>query len=91
MSTTDRLFDEIRALPKAERLRLAERVIRSVADETGDGAEGSLKGASVVGLFSDEPDRIDEIVEDAIRPASVIRCRRMRRRPPGRIACAVTA
>lgn len=64
MNRADKLFDEIRALPKAERLRLAERVIRSVANET---TESSAQGAAVVGAFSDEPELLDEITEDAMQ------------------------
>lgn len=64
-SNADRIFEAILALPPKERLRLVERVVHQLAESS---AAAEAPGAvSIVGLFGDEPELIDEVVEDAMR------------------------
>ncbi|MCC6527423.1 MAG: hypothetical protein IT373_32550 [Polyangiaceae bacterium] len=58
----EQLLDEIRALPRAERLRLVERVVHELATTE----EATLAGG-VIGLFADEPELIDAVVEGAMQ------------------------
>ena len=50
----------IRALPRVERLRLVEQVVHELAEE------GPVDGRSIIGLFSDEPELIDEVCRGAM-------------------------
>jgi hypothetical protein len=61
-SQSDAIFEAIRTLPPTERLRLVERVVHDLA-EAGVAATGS---ASVLGLFSAEPELLDEVVDAAM-------------------------
>ena len=52
-------------ITEAERLRLVERVIHDLADAARGAAPA--RPESVVGLWADEPDIVDEIVERTMR------------------------
>jgi hypothetical protein len=57
----EQLLQEIRYLPRSERLRLVERVVHELADE-----DAPAQGRSIIGLFADEPELIDEVCEGAM-------------------------
>ena len=73
-SQIEQLLAAVRALPNAERLRVAQRVVESLSDEdrlrltqqatpTAPGlAAGPL---SMLGLFADEPELVDEVCRQA--------------------------
>ena len=67
MATTsdiDQLLAVIRRLPVPERLRLVERVVHEVAQQSE--ATQQTRGVPVIGLFSDEPALMDAVVDDAM-------------------------
>jgi hypothetical protein len=55
------LFEAIRQLPRADRLRLVERVVHELAEEDRPSAPSSL-----IGLFADEPELMEAVCEDAM-------------------------
>ena len=65
MMRTEDLYTAIRALTPNERLRLVERVIRGIVEE-GQPLGPAEPPVSMFGLFSDEPDLIDEVTEGAM-------------------------
>jgi hypothetical protein len=64
MSTkqAQQLLNEIRQLPRAEQLRLVERVVHELAEDH----EPSSPNA-IIGLFADQPDLIEAVSEDAMQ------------------------
>ena len=62
--TIDEIYEAIRALPVADRLRLVERVVSDVAAAAD--AAGSVD-TELLGLFADDPDLIDRVCDDAYR------------------------
>ncbi len=54
------ILEAIRALPRGERLRLVEQVIHELAEDK------AADGRSLIGLFADEPDLIDEVCRGAM-------------------------
>ena len=64
MSTAQaqQLLDAIGELPRGERLRLVERVVHELAEEDRGRAP-----ATIVGLFADQPDLIEEVCEAAMQ------------------------
>jgi hypothetical protein len=71
--TVHQIYEAIRSLPVPERLRLVERVVHDVAEAPAPG-EGAPK-PSLLGLFEDEPEVIDEICSEALRDRGVRRLR----------------
>jgi hypothetical protein len=59
----DQLLAVIRSLPVPERLRLVERVVHEVAEQSAARETGQER---VIGLFSDEPALMDEVSHDAM-------------------------
>jgi hypothetical protein len=61
---TSDLLDEIRSLPPKDRLRIVESIVHGLA------ADADLVSAqqpeNVVGLFSDEPELLDQVAEEAL-------------------------
>ena len=61
---TSDLLDEIRSLPPRDRLRIVEFIVHGLA------ADAELVAAqrpeNVVGLFSDEPELLDQVAEEAL-------------------------
>ena len=64
-STPEQLYEALQALPEADRLRLAERVIRDATQARAQGGQG--EGRSVVGLWADEPEAVDTMLEGLLR------------------------
>jgi len=62
---TDQLFIEIKTLAPRERLRLVERVIHDLTDG-GEAGTASGDPGTILGLFADEPELMDEINEAAM-------------------------
>ncbi len=67
--TVHQIYETIRSLPVPERLRLVERIVHDVAEAPAPG-EDSPK-PSLLGLFEQEPDVIDEICSEAMRNRGV--------------------
>ena len=65
MATPEQVYEALRALPERERLRVIERVIRDLANKHS-GADQS-PGRSFIGLWGDEPEAVDEMVEGLMR------------------------
>lgn len=56
------LIDAIRELPRADRLRIVERVVHELTEDDRPAAPGTI-----IGLFADEPELIEVVCEDAMR------------------------
>lgn len=64
-ASRDELLRAIRALPPRERLRLVEDVMHELRGE--DDAASPAEPPSVVGMFADEADLVDQVADDAMR------------------------
>lgn len=64
MSSIDQIYDAVRTLTVAERLRLVERVVHDVLEASK--SQESPAGESLIGLFADEPELIDEVCRMAM-------------------------
>lgn len=53
----DQLFEEVRHLAPADRLRLAARIVHDVAERAAVHADSS----SLMGMMADEPEVMDEV------------------------------
>ena len=62
MTDIEQLFQAIHGLPVRERLRLVERVVRDVADAPPEEAREPEAADSMLGLFADDPDAVDEMM-----------------------------
>ena len=56
------LLGAIRALPRQDRLRLVEQLKQELTEE----AEAVSEGRSIIGLFSDEAELLDDVSRDAM-------------------------
>jgi hypothetical protein len=61
----DHLFHQIKTLAPRERLRLVERVIHDLTD-VGEIEAAAGDARTIIGLFADEPDLMDEVCEGAM-------------------------
>jgi len=59
----EQIFQAIRGLPVRERLRLVERVVRDVADAPPEEEQDPDAGGAMLGLFADDPDGVDDMME----------------------------
>lgn len=69
MTNVEQIFQAIRRLPVPDRLRLVERVVHDLADVSWTQAERRLGGEeapSLLGLFADEPDLVDDVCRMAM-------------------------
>lgn len=66
VTDTDRIFQAIRTLPVPERLRLIERVVHDLADVSADAQRTAPEPASLLGLFADEPELVDDVCRMAM-------------------------
>jgi hypothetical protein len=66
VTDTDQIFQAIRTLPVPERLRLIERVVHDLADVSADAQRSALEPESLLGLFADEPELIDDVCRMAM-------------------------
>ena len=62
MNRADKLFEEIQSLPRADRLRLAERVIREAAGG-GDEGKGLRLGSAIASLGPWEGEDSEALIE----------------------------
>jgi hypothetical protein len=60
--TADEILQHVRALPPDERLKLVELVVHDLAVQ-----HASATPASVIGAFSDEPELIETVCEEAMQ------------------------
>jgi hypothetical protein len=60
--TADEILQHVRALPPDERRQLVERVVHDLAVQ-----QASANPASVIGAFSDEPELIETVCEEAMQ------------------------
>lgn len=63
MTDVEQIFQAIHSLPVRERLRLVERVVRDVADAPPGGEQDPDAGGAMLGLFADDPDGVDDMME----------------------------
>lgn len=68
MTDTEQIFQAIRVLPVRERLRIVERVVHDIADAPAAEPAPSppAEAPSLLGLFADEPELIDEVCRTAM-------------------------
>jgi hypothetical protein len=66
------ILEAIRALPRAERLRLVERVIHELAESS---AEPAADPRAIVGMMADEPEVMDRAYELAMQARKTARMR----------------
>jgi hypothetical protein len=66
----DQIFQAIRSLPVPERLRLVERVVHDLAEvsanERATTSQPAQEPASLLGLFADEPELVDDVCRAAM-------------------------
>ena len=69
VSTAHDIYRELLELPEQERLRLVERVIHDLVDAAKRRAASASvpAGPSVIGLWADEPEVVDQMIEGALR------------------------
>ncbi len=67
MTRLEKVYSAVQALPLPDRLRLVERVVHD-AVEASDTASASIRESkpSMIGLFVEEPDLIDEVCRMAM-------------------------
>ena len=74
--TSHELLDAIRRLPLDERRRVIEQAARDVEEDTPHPPAATAPAPrSLLGLFADEPDLIDEVVELAYESRGSARMR----------------
>ncbi len=67
MTRIDEIYGAVRALPLPDRLRLVERVVHDAVEAAGTQSAQMREGeGSMIGLFADEPDLIDEVCKMAM-------------------------
>jgi hypothetical protein len=64
MTEVEQIFEAIQRLPVPDRLRLVERVVHELADASATQPQlASTEGQpSLLGLFADEPEAVDEMM-----------------------------
>jgi hypothetical protein len=64
MTEVEQLFEAIQRLPVPERLRLVERVVHELADVSTTQPQLALTEGqpSLLGLFADEPEAVDNMM-----------------------------
>lgn len=77
--TVHQIYQAILSLPVPERLKLVERVVHDVAQTAGEGAPSASREPtpppSLLGLFEDEPEIVDEVCAMALRDRAARRLR----------------
>jgi hypothetical protein len=64
MTTLEQIFQAIQRLPIPDRLRLVEQVVHELADVSSARAGTQPEPpASLIGLFADDPDAVDEMMK----------------------------
>lgn len=63
MSSINQIYNSVRSLPVADRLRLVERVVHDVVEASG--SVGRQGGERLLGLFADDPALVDEVCRQA--------------------------
>jgi hypothetical protein len=93
MATANDIYRELLALPEQERLQLVERVIHDLVAAARDRTSTRAMPAanSVIGLWADEPEVADQIIEGVLQQREPARqvppaCRRISARLQGRKA-----
>ena len=67
MTSIDQIYSAVLSLPVGDRLRLVERVVHGVLETSVPARPGE---DSLLGLFADEPDLIDEVCRTALEERS---------------------
>lgn len=69
MASANDIYRELLALPEQERLQLVERVIHDLVDAARNRTSTRATPATdaVIGLWADEPDVADQIIEDVLQ------------------------
>lgn len=68
MTDTEQIFQAIRTLPVQDRLRLVERVVHDLADTSTAELTATTppSASSLLGLFADEPELVDDVCRMAM-------------------------
>ncbi len=67
MTRIEEIYSAVRSLPLPDRLRLVERVVHDAVEASGKESAPAREGEhSMIGLFADEPDLIDEVCRMAM-------------------------
>ncbi len=67
MDRIEKIYSVARSLPLPDRLRLAERLVHDAVEASGkEPAPVAEGGDSMIGLFAEEPDLIDEVCRMAM-------------------------
>ncbi len=67
MTRIEEIYGAVRSLPLPDRLRLVERVVHDAVEASGtESAQVRTGKDSMIGLFADEPDLIDEVCRMAM-------------------------
>ena len=66
MSRIEEIYSVARSLPLPDRLRLAERLVHDAVEASGRESAPGEGEDSMIGLFADEPDLIDEVCRMAM-------------------------
>lgn len=63
------IYRELLALPEQERLQLVERIIHDLVDAARHrtAARPAAAGKSVIGLWADEPEVVDRMIEGVLQ------------------------
>ena len=72
MTSVDQIYNAVRSLPVTDRLRLVERVVHDVLEAS---QEQTAPGGTLIGLFADEPELIDEVCRMALEDRASRRLR----------------
>jgi hypothetical protein len=77
MASANDIYRELLALPEQERLQLVERVIHDLVDAARHRTATPVMPTahSVIGLWADEPEIADQIIEGALRGRETQRLR----------------
>lgn len=77
MLNAEQVFQAIQSLPGPERRRLVDRIVHELADvPASEGGPPRSEGAgSLLGLFADEPELVDEVCAMAFEARNTDRLR----------------
>jgi hypothetical protein len=72
MASANDIYRELLALPEQERLQLVERVIHDLVDAARHrtATRAMPTATSVIGLWADEPEIADQMIEDILQRRS---------------------
>ena len=69
MASANDIYRDLQALPELERLQLVERLIHDLVDAARHraAAEPASSAKSLIGLWADEPEVVEQIIEGVLQ------------------------